>query len=115
MNRTYKIYYDISSEKKFRSIDDSPDYINLDEVNSLLDLVKYSDDNILIYLNDIKLRIQIWGDDDSTKCVLELHDASKGVCFSKEFKKDYLKSNLEMNLNKYIDNPIESGFLGESF
>ncbi len=115
MNQSYKVYYNIESRSKFRSIHDSDDVVNLDEVKALLKELVSEDDSISIYLNTDNLRAQIWGLKDKEKCVLELHDARKGVCFSRESNKNDLELEVEADLDKYIKDPVKYGFDAESF
>ena len=115
MGQSYQVYFNIKSENKFRSIHESNEASDLSEVILLLNDIQSNEDCVSIYLNTEKLRVQIWGQKDNSKCILELHDARKGVCFSREFDKSALKKRIELDMKEYVKNPRKYGFEAVSF
>jgi len=111
----YSIYYDMDSCDKYLDMDDSIKSDKLGKAVSLIEYLSETDDAITIYHTILMLRAMIRGHEDKTKCILELHDARKGVCFSKEFTKNNLKVALDSDFEEYIEDPLKYGFSAESF
>lgn len=100
---------------KYLDMDDSINSDELGEAIYFIDFLSDVDDAITIYHTILMLRVMIRGHEDKSKCILELHDSRKGVCFSKEFTINHLKNILDSDLDEYIEYPVKHGFSAESF
>lgn len=111
----YCIYFNIESKGDFRSVHESPEVDSLDEIYGLIKNIDKPKDSVSIYILQNRIRVQLCGHKDIDKYVLEIHDASKGVCYFKDFSKKEILGNLENILPEIIDNPTKNGFEVESF
>lgn len=113
--KKYAIYYNLESDKRSLSFDEAIQSDDLNEVISRLEFVKSGEDSISVYMNDIRSRVMFFVDTNSKSYIFEIHDASKGVIFSKNIYKEELICSLRTEFNKVIADPIKFGFTSESF
>ncbi len=110
----YIIYHAINDTKIAPKEDIHSD--DLSAVFELLPLLKHEEDSIYVYINALKMRLQIWYFNEETCSYLfEIHNGYRATNFFREFTYEELLTSLEDKLFDYIDFPEKYGFSSENF